>query len=217
MSELCINVGCGMSPTRGWRNYDNSPSIRLAKRPFMLRLMAGLGLVGENQLKFISFIREHQINYADAARGLPLAPSSVQVVYSCHMLEHLDPKRAREFLQEAWRVLQPGGILRIAVPDLRRLVDDYLEHGDADRFVEKLHMHKEPPRGLRAKLRYLYVGDRQHQWQYDARSLCAFVEAAGFVAAVALKAGETTIPAPGDLNLSERVEESLYVEAKKPE
>ena len=30
-----INVGCGMTPTPGWTNYDNSLSVKLARRPIL--------------------------------------------------------------------------------------------------------------------------------------------------------------------------------------
>jgi predicted SAM-dependent methyltransferase len=39
------------------------------------------------------------------------------------MIEHLDRREARSFLAEARRVLRPGGVLRLAAPDLSRLVD----------------------------------------------------------------------------------------------
>ncbi|MBO1321836.1 class I SAM-dependent methyltransferase [Acanthopleuribacter pedis] len=205
-----------MTPTPGWRNFDNSPSVRLAKHPLLFRLLSGVGLVGASQKKFIAFVRENEINFADATNRLPLGADCVQVLYSCHMLEHLVPTKAERFLQEAFRVLKPGGILRIAVPDLRILVDEYLASGNADQFVEKLNMVNDKPNSFRKRLFYLIVGERRHQWQYDAQSLCALIEAQGFVEAKALAAGETAIPNPGPLNLHERSHESLYVEAKKP-
>jgi predicted SAM-dependent methyltransferase len=51
--------------------------------------------------------------------------------YSSHMLEHLTPEVAGCVLKEAFRVLQSGGILRLAVPDLRLFVADYLATGEA--------------------------------------------------------------------------------------
>ena len=43
---------------------------------------------------------------------------SVDGGYHSHVLEHLDRPVAREFLKETLRVLRPGGICRIVVPDL---------------------------------------------------------------------------------------------------
>ena len=67
-------------------------------------------------------------------------PRSVAAVYSSHMIEHLDRDEARAFLEEVWRVLSPGGIVRIAAPDLSLLIRDYGETGDADEFVTGTHM-----------------------------------------------------------------------------
>jgi hypothetical protein len=132
------------------------------------------------------------------------------------MLEHLDGRKAGLFLNEAKRVLKSGGILRIAVPDLRLFVGEYLKTEDADRFVTKLHMNRDIPTSLLGRLKHLVVGDRQHQWNYDALSLCRLLTSFGFEKPTALEAGTTTIRDPGTLDLAERVEESLYVEAEKP-
>jgi predicted SAM-dependent methyltransferase len=65
------------------------------------------------------------------------------------MIEHLDPtSEVPRFLREVRRVLMPGGILRLAIPDLRRRVQQYLDTQDADEFVRSLHMTEATPRGL---------------------------------------------------------------------
>jgi hypothetical protein len=63
------------------------------------------------------------------------------------MLEHLDRHEARLFLAEAMRVLRPGGVLRLAVPDIRQLVQNYMTTGDADEFVASTLMCVPLPRG----------------------------------------------------------------------
>ncbi|CAA9217761.1 MAG: hypothetical protein AVDCRST_MAG93-305, partial [uncultured Chloroflexia bacterium] len=50
---------------------------------------------------------------------------TVDILYSSHMLEHLDRDSARRFLHEAYRVLKPGGAIRIVVPDFALLIDRY--------------------------------------------------------------------------------------------
>jgi predicted SAM-dependent methyltransferase len=49
---------------------------------------------------------------------LPFAAESVTLIYSEHMLEHLPAHTGARVLREAYRVLAPGGVLRIATPDL---------------------------------------------------------------------------------------------------
>jgi predicted SAM-dependent methyltransferase len=68
------------------------------------------------------FVRAH-----DLTKGLPFVDCSFRVVYHSHVLEHLPRKKALPFLQECHRVLEAGGTLRIAVPDLEQLVRVYLE------------------------------------------------------------------------------------------
>ncbi|HWA27691.1 MAG TPA: methyltransferase domain-containing protein [Lacunisphaera sp.] len=66
------------------------------------------------------------VRACDARGGLPFAAASVDVVYHAHMLEHLDAMAARNFLAECHRVLRPGGILRVVVPDLEGIAQSYL-------------------------------------------------------------------------------------------
>ncbi len=63
----------------------------------------------------------------DLSRGVPLADGSADVVYHSHVLEHLRRDDAAAFMRECARVLRPGGIIRIAVPDLERICRAYLQ------------------------------------------------------------------------------------------
>ena len=62
----------------------------------------------------------------DLRLGIPCADSSMDVVYHSHVLEHFDRKDGRFFLEECFRVLRPGGMIRIAIPDLEGIVRAYL-------------------------------------------------------------------------------------------
>lgn len=62
----------------------------------------------------------------DITRGLPFDVSSAAVCYSSHVLEHMDSGSARFLLDECFRVLKHGGILRLAVPDLETIAREYL-------------------------------------------------------------------------------------------
>src|SRR5208283_3782499 len=120
MRPARINIGCGQSPTRGWRNFDNSLSLRLAGAPILLRALRMVGLVSREQAAFAEFAKSgpSAIQYGDAIRGLPIESGTAEALYRSHMLEHLDRREADLFLKEARRLLVSGGILRVAVPDL---------------------------------------------------------------------------------------------------
>jgi SAM-dependent methyltransferase len=66
--------------------------------------------------------------------GLPYADDAAEVVYHSHVLEHFSRDDGRAFLRECRRVLKPGGIIRVVVPDLESIVATYLralEHAAA--------------------------------------------------------------------------------------
>ncbi|MCH2181945.1 MAG: methyltransferase domain-containing protein [Mariniblastus sp.] len=62
----------------------------------------------------------------DITRGIPCPSGTITAVYHSHVLEHLKPEQGVELLKECYRVLQPGGILRVVVPDLERIAYLYL-------------------------------------------------------------------------------------------
>ncbi len=69
----------------------------------------------------------------DVRRGLPFQANSCQAVYHSHLLEHLSPPEAAPLLSECFRVLRPGGAIRVVVPDLERMAEMYLEAARAAR------------------------------------------------------------------------------------
>ena len=214
-SQIRINIGCGMTPTVGWRNYDNSLSVKLANRPFLYAALAATGFISRPQREFIGFCKTHDIHWADAVRRIPHDDGEVDVVYSSHMLEHLDREQAIQFIVEARRVLRPGGTLRLAVPDLSYHVSNYQQTGDADRFMCETHTVVESPKGLRGLLSMTLVGHRNHKWMYDGKSLCALLERHGLHDVRIMPAGQTRIADSGALDLFERLPESVFVEANK--
>jgi predicted SAM-dependent methyltransferase len=56
--------------------------------------------------------------------------NSVDLIYSCCMLEHFKRYETEDVLKEWYRVLKPGGILRLSVPDFEKLVEVYLKYHD---------------------------------------------------------------------------------------
>lgn len=62
----------------------------------------------------------------DLTTGLPFDDGRFDVVYHSHVLEHFSRPAGRRFLAECRRVLRPGGLLRVVVPDLEKLANRYL-------------------------------------------------------------------------------------------
>lgn len=213
--ELKINIGCGRTPTEGWRNFDNTPAIKLGKSPVRYSVARLLGLLDEAQVENIEWNRKNSLEFADATKRIPLPDGSVRCVYTSHMFEHLSQQGAKKFLNEALRVLQVDGVLRVSVPDLRKSVDSYLQDNDADKFIEGLRVAAPPVNTIGQKLRLFFAGYRHHQWMYDGNSLANLMQSMGFRNVTIQQAGNTLMKSPGALNLSERIEESVYVEGIK--
>ena len=211
-----INFGCGGSPTDGYINIDNSPSIVISKAPnFLIHFLYKVGIIGEKNYNYIRFCKLNSIVYGSAVSRLLFQDCSVDLIYSSHMLEHLEKNNAKKFLAETLRVLKPGGFLRIAVPDLNLIVKNYLETQDGDAFIEQLGICRDLPDNFFIRIYLFFLGSRHHKWAYDENSLTALLKKTGFTHVYILSSGETKMTFHGNINLSERKSESLYVEAVK--
>lgn len=69
----------------------------------------------------------------DVRAGIPFSDAIFDLVYYSHVLEHFSGAKAPWFLEECWRVLRPGGVLRVAVPDLEAIARQYLAELEAAR------------------------------------------------------------------------------------
>lgn len=56
--------------------------------------------------------------------------NSVDLIYCCHMLEHLEERYARQALERWYDVLKHDGVLRLAVPDIEAAAKLLLFTGD---------------------------------------------------------------------------------------
>jgi predicted SAM-dependent methyltransferase len=59
-------------------------------------------------------------------KGIPFGDNSFDFVYHSHVLEHFSKSDGDRLIKECYRVLKPGGILRVAVPDLEVIVRNYI-------------------------------------------------------------------------------------------
>jgi predicted SAM-dependent methyltransferase len=195
-AELKLNIGCGTSVVEGWVNIDNSPSILLSRLPFGRRI-------------FRTPDWPRGVRRADVRKGIPFPDSSVSIVYSSHTFEHFTYEESLAVSRECFRVLSPGGILRIVVPDLGIMVRDYLA-GAADpmashRFVSRLL--------LTTSVRDILHPGAHHKQMFDARSLAHMLQEAGFPAPELSAFASSRIAEIAEIELESRRSESLYVEA----
>jgi SAM-dependent methyltransferase len=60
--------------------------------------------------------------FLDAVQEFPIPSSSFDYVYCEHMIEHITYKEGLFMLGEIYRVLKPGGKIRISTPDIEKIV-----------------------------------------------------------------------------------------------
>lgn len=66
----------------------------------------------------------------DIRNPLPQQNGEVDFIFLEHLLEHITQKEAYRFIGECHRILKPGGVVRIVIPDLKKIYEgsnpDYL-------------------------------------------------------------------------------------------
>ena len=121
--------------------------------------------------------------------GLPLPTGSARYVFVAHLLEHLfHPAQSSRLLAEIRRVLAPGGVVRIVVPDIEKYLRAYA-NGDEAFFAERRRQRGLPVEltSLETLLPYAGAGAtpdalfEHHKFGYDFATLARALERAGFV------------------------------------
>jgi predicted SAM-dependent methyltransferase len=147
------------------------------------------------------------------SKGIPFPDNSVDFIYNEHFIEHLTYDEGFAFMQEAYRALKPGGVLRIACPDLDFLMEGYIK--DSWRSQEWVRLIKA----------YWYPGrcymfnqnmreDGGHQYMYNHEELAARLNEAGFFSHH-IRAEKVNHSTHKELQNIERRADSMVVEAKK--
>ncbi len=65
--------------------------------------------------------------------------NSVDLVYASHLLEYWDRVDALDVLKEWYRVLKPGGIVRVGVPDFDKLLEVYQRTGNLGSIIGPMY------------------------------------------------------------------------------
>ena len=146
----------------------------------------------------------------DIRNGLPLDDGSMEYVVSIHALPEVPYDQLIPVLNELRRVLMPGGVLRLALPDLLKGVKAY-ERGDREYFL----VPDEDAQSLGAKLITQLI------WYGYSRTLFVpeFIEEllmkGGFTRVEHCAYRTTSSAHPEIIDLDNREAESLFVEAYK--
>jgi predicted SAM-dependent methyltransferase len=127
----------------------------------------------------------HGVLHLDATRGFPFEDGVFHYVFSEHMIEHITFSQGASMLAECFRVLGPGGLVRIATPDLAFLLGlCSAEKSEAQtRYVRWAIESFVPEATANDEVFVLnnFVRNWGHQFIYSESVLCRALESAGFV------------------------------------
>ena len=92
------------------------------------KVLIHLGCGEQNDSRWINVDAQPfpHIHFVGSVEKLSMFPANyADLIYACHVLEHISYQRYPDILKEWRRVLKPGGILRIAVPDFDKFISIY--------------------------------------------------------------------------------------------
>ena len=146
----------------------------------------------------------------DILDGLPLADDSIDYAVSIHALPELPMGDLVPALRELRRVLKPGGVLRLALPDLDRGIKAYLAN-DKDYFL--IPDRDASSVGGKLVTQLLWYGWSRSLFTHDFTE--EILLKAGFTEVLDCSFGQTKSRFPEIVELDSRERESLFVEATK--
>lgn len=172
----------------------------LSKLPLLRRLLVKIGILPRSyetdwpKLKLI-----------DIRKTLPLAEDSVDFIYCSHVLEHFEKYETVNILKECFRVLKPGGVLRVVLPDLKIMINKF---SDAEKFNRDFYGYDKDKKSI---LNWFIRG---HQWMYDEESFLKLIgNEFNKVKKTGFRSGK--VPNLRELDLEVHRDHSFYIEAQK--
>lgn len=134
------------------------------------------------------------VEYVAPMNAIPVEDNYFEEIQSIHVIEHQTWATTLETLTEWVRVLKPGGMLRIATPNLRWIAQSYIQSRagnnrpfmeDANKMtkeeLEKLQVNDQTDVALWANFKIMSSGIKwdEHYACYDAILLTDLLEKAG--------------------------------------
>ncbi len=188
LTDLSISLGSGTDETPGW-------------------ILIDIPLRGpENYLRW------------DCRRRLPFRDSSAARILIEHYFEHLDPDtEVPRVLSECRRILQPGGFLRIIVPDAERFLRAYVSGRAEDWSALGFKLDALPPDlpTPMTVVNHVFHQRGEHKAAYDYDTLRHVLQTQGFTHISRKKFGESDDPGM-TIDRPNHAPYSLYVECRKP-
>lgn len=201
-----LNLGCGAQTPENWINVDYAFGAKMAKMPFFRSINKKINIFDLNW--------DDSIYIHNLTKKFPWENNSIDIVYSSHTLEHLSREQGVLFLKECHRILKTNGIIRILVPDLRHIINKYLDGSiGADHFVEQLGVLTRDKDSISKKL-LGHLLQFPHKCMYDNLALLKIMKTIGFDVE-SVQPFESKIPDILKIELKHRTSNAVIVEGRK--
>jgi predicted SAM-dependent methyltransferase len=153
----------------------------------------------------------------NVSRGIPLEDESIKGIFSEHCLEHIPLDAGFAVLGECYRVLKPGGTLRIIVPDGELYLNGYVRINGGEGGTPLPYSERDTFAGAYTPMMSVNRIFREfgHQFIYDFETMRELLARQGFVDITRSAFGQSRDPVL-IIDTERRALESLYVEATKP-
>lgn len=194
-----LHFGCFNCPREGWLNTDVTPHLFVARVPGLAWLMHKAGKMTDERLKEHRQGVYRKIHYLNVTKPWSYSNEMFKAIYSSHVLEHLPLHGAKNCLAESYRCLQPGGVLRISVPDLDAQIRNYDPNRSMDWAINLFEANERSEKNM-------------HHFMYNFESLRTLLKSAGFSQVTRRDYQQGDCP---DVEKLDNRRESLFVEAVK--
>jgi predicted SAM-dependent methyltransferase len=199
------------------RRYITTPIIikKYLGENRIKKLHIGAGnnyLLGWLNMDFRS--KDPRIVYVNAKEPFPFSNDVFDYIFNEHFFEHLEyPHEAEIFLKECLRIMKPGGVGRIGVPDTEYAIKAYIEN-NKDYFdtCRKL-WHPQYCTTKMESINFHFRQKGQHKFAYDYETLEKIIIQSGFTDVIKSKYNSSDNEELRVDNWS--IPGTLYVEFKK--
>ncbi len=162
-----LHLGCLDCVFSGWINTDITPHIYVSRVPGLPWLLHKLNKISPERYQQYQKGIFRQIKYLDVTQKFPWGDNIFDHVYTSHMLEHLYPEQALHCISEVFRVMKPGGIFRVVVPDLDQMIASY-DPNQPEKFLTECFETTQSR------------DYNQHHWHYNEKLFQKILSEAGF-------------------------------------
>lgn len=146
----------------------------------------------------------------DILQGLPFPDEDFDYIVSIHALPEIPYRKLDVVLRELYRLLKPGGYLRLGLPDMDRAIQAYLR-GDVDYFL----IRDEDIRSLAGKMIIQLTWYGQSRCQFTADFMQELLERNQYREVRVCGFQKTSSPYPGIIELDDRQLESFFIEGRR--